>query len=99
ALAFSRMIDQSVSVAASSLPAGRDIEDQHLVVLSFPDYLRSVFIDVYRRELNAPGPRYMDVLGVTPGRVQLTRRKPDEFELLPEGGYLMEPSTMLVRTP
>jgi hypothetical protein len=99
ALAFSRAVDRSVSMAAASLPRGSALQGQHLFVLNYPDYLRSVFIDLYRRELYGPGPRYLDVLGVTPAKVRLTRISPSTIELTPDGGYLLEGSTLLVRTP
>lgn len=99
ALAFSRAVHASVSQAASSLPTGAALLDQRLIVLAFPDYLRSVFIDLYRRELNGPGPRFMDVLGVTPGRVRVARTADAVIELEADGGFLLEPTTLLVRTP
>lgn len=96
---FAAAIHTSVARAAESLPSGASRQSASIVALNFPDYLRSVFVDLYRRELFAPGPRRMDFVGTTLGRVAVTRTAPDAFELEPEAGYLLDPTHLLVRTP
>ncbi len=96
-LQFTQAIHQSVWRAASSLPTGAALERSTILVLHYPDYLRSVFVGLYRNELFAPGPRRMHVLGVGSAPVRLTRSGPDAIELEPTGGYLLDPTTTLVR--
>jgi hypothetical protein len=98
-LAFSAAIHESVLRAASSLPAGAALQHATIMVLNYPDYLRSVFVGLYRREIIGVGPPRMHVLGVTSESVRLARRAPDLIELEPAGGYLLDPTTLLVRRP
>jgi len=97
ARAFSRSMHESVSHAAQSLPHASAASGERIVVLNFPDYLRSVFTDLYRRELFGPALGRMDVIGISPAPVRLTRLGSDSIELEPVVGFLYEPSSLLVR--
>jgi hypothetical protein len=98
-LAFSRAIHASVVRAAASLPTGKALQGSSIMVLDFPDYLRSVFVGLYRTELFGPGPYRMHVLGVGSSPVRVSRPSLDAIDLQPVGGYLLEPTTLLVRRP
>jgi hypothetical protein len=95
ALAVPKAGHASVVHAAASLPAGAALQGATIMVLNFPDYVRSVFVGLYRRELFAPGPRRMHVLGVGTGQVRISRPSLHAIELEPVGGYLQEWTTLL----
>lgn len=97
--AFATVIHNSVLRVAASLPAGEALRSSNVIALNFPDYLRSVFIDLYRREIFAPGPSRMDFLGISSRPVALKRVATDSFELEPQLGYLLDPTNLFVRTP
>jgi hypothetical protein len=98
-LAFSRAVHASVLRAAESLPAGIALQHSTIMVLNFPDYLRSVFVGLYRNELFAPGPQRMHMLGVSPTPVRISRPSLDAIDLQAVGGYLLDATTLLVRRP
>jgi hypothetical protein len=97
ALAFSRAVHASVLRAAESLPTGKSLRSSTIVVLNYPDYLRSAFVSLYRRELCPPGPERMHVLGTTVPPITVARPAVDTLELEPDLGYLRDPSALLVR--
>jgi len=99
AMAFSRVADESVRRAAASLPAGAALQSSTIVALNFPDYLRSVFIDLYRSELFGPGPQRMDFIEVGVAPVLVTRPTADALQLEAAGGFLLDATSLLVRRP
>jgi hypothetical protein len=99
ALAFSRSVEESVLRAARSLPTGAALRASTIMVLHYPDYLRSVFVGLYRRELFPPGPERMHVLGTTHPPILIARTARDAIELEPDLGYLIDPSSLLIRRP
>jgi hypothetical protein len=58
-----------------------------------------MFVAMYRLEAKESGPPGMYVLGASSTRVRLTRPEPNALVLEPEGGYLLEPTSHLVRSP
>jgi hypothetical protein len=97
ALAFSRAVQDSVRRGAESLPSGAELRASTIFVLHYPDYLRSVFVGLYRRELFSPGPDRMHVLGTTHPPITVARSARDTLELEPDFGYLIDPSSLLIR--
>jgi hypothetical protein len=69
------------------------------MVLHYPDYLRSVFVGLYRREVFPPGPERMHVLGTTHPPILISRTARDTLELEPDLGYVTDPSSLLIRRP
>jgi hypothetical protein len=89
--------ESSIVRAAASLPT-RHLRS-HIVALNFPDFLRSSLIDLYRRERFPPGPRSLDFVMISPGRIDFARPSRDELELDAGDNALIDPSTELVRRP
>jgi hypothetical protein len=83
--------------AALSLPRGEKLGESVILVLNAPDYIGAPFIMLYRRLFAAPGPVFMHLLGVSTEPVRVSRLDDKSILLAPEGGYLAEDSSTLVR--
>jgi hypothetical protein len=93
--AYGEWYESSIMRATASLPT-RHLGSR-IIALNFPDFLRSALIDLYRRERFPPGPRRLDFVMISPGRVSFTRLSRDELELDAGAYVLIDPSTELVR--
>ena len=96
---FASAVHRHVANAAKSLPSGAELEGRVLMVLNYPDYLSSMFMEEYRDALGMKGPSELHLIGTSQTPVRLGRTQPDELELAPVGGYLRDITMWLVRTP
>jgi hypothetical protein len=82
---------------ALSLPRGEALQGSEIMVINTPDYLATPFVLLYRRLFAQPGPPFMQVLGVSTHAVRVFRPDNLSLELQPEGGYLQDDTSILVR--
>jgi hypothetical protein len=92
-------IHRQLRQIAASFPAGPHLEQSAILILNTDYYLAAMFERVYRLHSGVPGPLLMHVLGASLTPVRLTRVAPNAIELEPEGGFLLEPTSKLVRSP
>jgi len=91
--------DAELRQATASLPRGRVFEHGAIMVLNADSYVFSVFVMLHRLGLGDSGPTLMYVLGTSGSAVRLQRPERNAIVLEPEGGYLLERSSRLVRNP
>jgi hypothetical protein len=94
-----RAVDAKLRRAAATLPSGPQLERSVILVLNTASFLTAVFAGSYRLESGKAGPPMMHILGSSATPVRMTRLARNTIELEPEGGYLVEPTSQLVRQP
>lgn len=97
AITFVELTHARLAAATRTLPHGKDLTGRAIMVLNAPDYLTSMLIDGYREKFASPGPSAMYTLGASGTPVHMGRTADDVLELEPMGGYLLDPSSWLVR--
>ena len=91
-------IDQMVRKADASLPPPRH-EPTAVMVLNSTAYVVAMFVVVYRLAKIDPGVQVVHVLGTSEKPVRLRRPDRNAIVLEPEGGYLREHTSLLMRRP
>jgi hypothetical protein len=92
-------IHRQLRESAGSLPAGKQFEQTAYIILNANYYLGWLLVRLYHDSSGVPGPSLMHVLGTSLTPVRLTRLERNVIELAPAGGYLLEPTSKLVRSP
>ncbi len=92
-------IDRLVRDASSSLPAAHGAQASSVMVLNTTDYLVTMFVVIYRLATIEPGRQLVHVIGASEKPVRVRRPDRNNLVLEPEGGYLREPTSLLVRRP
>jgi hypothetical protein len=82
---------------ARSLPSGAGLTESLIMIVNARDYFATPFVISYHRLFDAPGPSVMHVLGVSTHAVRVSRPDSKAIELEPDGGYLTDPTSVLVR--
>lgn len=86
--------DELIREASASFPWGDDLRGKTLFVLNTPNYFVTTFAWAYVR---GPAPRSAHILGASMNAVTVTRTSETTLVLEPDGGYLLEPWSTLVR--
>jgi hypothetical protein len=96
AASLTKRADLEVRRIVESLPWGEEFAGKALLVLNTPNYYTLAFAHAYRE---GPGPLGPFVFGASARPVRVSRIAHDTLRLEPEGSYLDEPWTRLVRRP
>lgn len=82
---------------ARSLPSGAALAQSIVMIVNASDYISTPFVINYHRLFDGPGPALMHVLGVSMRAVQVSRPDVKAIVLEPEGGYLNDSTSILIR--
>lgn len=82
---------------ARTLPTGAKTADSIVMILNARDYLTTPFVQLYYAAFVMPRPPMIHVLGVSTAAVSVERLDAFNLTLTPEGGYLADPTSILVR--
>ena len=86
--------DELIQSASKSFPWGDDLAGKTLFVLNTPNYFVTTFAWAY---VQGPPPKSAHILGASMHAVVVTRESEDTLVLAPEGGYMLEPWSTMVR--
>jgi hypothetical protein len=90
-------IHRQLRQVAASLPTGPGYEQHAVMILNTNYLLAQMFVALYRTTADTPGPLLTHLLSASLTPVHLTRVDLNAITLEPEGGFLVEPTSKLVR--
>jgi hypothetical protein len=92
-------IHRDLRKVAASLPTGPGYERHAVMILNTNYLLAAMFVALYRTTSNTPGPLLTHVLSASLTPVHVERVDLNAISIEPEGGFLVEPTSKLVRRP
>lgn len=92
-------IHRQLRQVAASLPTGPGYEQHALMILNTNYLLAQMFVALYRTTSSTQGAALTHLLSASLTPVHLTRVDLNAITLEPEGGFLVEPTSKLVRRP
>jgi hypothetical protein len=94
-----RELNRAIFAMARTLPTGKGTHDKVILILNGPDYFSTMMTCSYLKELGVPTPWLVHILATSTAPVRLGRPNEKSLTLEPEGGFLAEPWSRLVRDP